>query len=98
MWLDLIRAHPRLKLDEDEVVVFLSQSEDNLRLVYGCMELDDGALVLRSRELRMMKGTWSIFQLKEYARRAGLKINDWTVLDRVMKKAKDKLTAALKAA
>jgi hypothetical protein len=98
LYADLIKAHPRLKLDDDEVVVFLSQTEDNLRLCYGFMELDDGSVVLRSRELRLMKGSWSVLKLKSYAKQANMKITDWSIFDKALRKASDKLIASAKAA
>ncbi len=96
MWLDLMKAHPRLRLADDEVVVFLSQREDNLRLVYGYMALDDGGVVLRSRELRLMEGEWSVTRLKEYAAKAGMKIDDWSAFDRALKKVGEDIAAVAK--
>lgn len=95
LWMDLTKAHPRLKLDDDEVVVFLSQTEDNMRFVYGYMTLDDGAVVLRSRELRLMKGEWNVMRLREYARKAGINITDWRVFDKALKHVQKQLVKAV---
>lgn len=91
MWFNLIKAHPRMRLADEEVVVFLSQSLDNLRFVYGVMELDDGSLVLRSRELRMLKGEWDLLKLKSYAAKAGMRISDWSVFEKALKQTTEKL-------
>jgi hypothetical protein len=62
----------------DEVVVLLSQSEDQLVFVSGYVPLDGGAKVLSSRRLRLTKGTWDVLRLKEYAELVGLEIDDWS--------------------
>lgn len=98
MWQDLLRAHPRLRLSDDEVVVFLSQREDNLRLVYGYLELDDGSTVLRSRELRLTQGSWDVLKLKDYANRAGMRITDWSVFEKALRKATTALVSAARKA
>lgn len=98
MYLNLLKAHPRLKLDNDEVVVFLSQMEDHMHWVYGFMTLDDGSIVLRSRSLRLMKGEWDVTKLRDYARQANMKITDWSVFERALKKVHKQLQAAAKAA
>lgn len=77
----------RFSLRHDEVVVLLSQTEDQLIFVSGYTPLEDGAKVLSSRRLRLTKGTWDVLRLKEYARLVGLKVDDWSVLDKTMRKA-----------
>jgi hypothetical protein len=82
----------------DEVVVLLSQSEDQLIFVSGYVPLDGGARVLSSRRLRLTKGTWDVLKLKEYAELVGLKVDDWSILDRAMRSARQRAMRALKAA
>lgn len=82
----------------DEVVVLLSQSEDQLIFVSGYTPLEGGARVLSSRRLRLTKGTWDVLKLKEYAELVGLKVDDWSLLDRAMRSAKQTIRRALKAA
>lgn len=92
----------RFSLRHDEVVVLLSQTENQLIFVSGYTPLEDGAKVLTSRRLRLTKGTWDVLRLKEYARLAGLRIDDWSVFEKSMRKARRVTVAvarkALKAA
>lgn len=82
----------------DEVVVLLSQSEDQLVFVSGYVPLDGGARVLSSRRLRLTRGTWDVLKLKEYAERVGLRVDDWSILDRAMRSARQRAMRALKTA
>lgn len=82
----------------DEVVVLLSQSEDQLIFVSGYVPLDGGARVLSSRRLRLTKGQWDVLKLKEYAELVGLKVTDWSILDRAMRSAKQTIRHTLRAA
>lgn len=82
----------------DEVVVLLSQSEDQLIFVSGYTPLEDGAKVLTSRRLRLTKGTWDVLRLKEYARLVGLRVDDWSVLEKSMRKARQVVVAAARKA
>lgn len=88
----------RFSLRHDEVVVLLSQTEDQLIFVSGYTPLEDGAKVLTSRRLRLTKGTWDVLRLKEYARNVGLHVTDWSVLNKAMRKAHRVALRALKAA
>lgn len=81
-----LRRKPGFTVRHDEVVVLLSQTEDQLVFVSGYTLLEDGSKVLSSRRLRLTKGTWNVFRLKEYARLAGLRIDDWSVLEKSMRK------------
>lgn len=87
-----------LTIRHDEVVVLLSQTEDQLIFVSGYTPLEDGAKVLSSRRLRLTKGTWDVLKLKEYARLVGLKVDDWSVLERSMRKARRIAMAAARRA
>ncbi len=85
---DAIAKRTRLSLKPGEVVVLLSQSEDQLMFVGSYLPIgEDGAAVLTSRRLRLTKGTWDVLKLKEYARVAGLRVDDWSVLDKSMRRA-----------
>lgn len=83
----IVKLGSRFSLRHDEVVVLLSQTEDQLTFVSGYTPLTDGAKTLTSRRLRLTKGTWDVFRLKEYAAKADLKIDDWSVFERSMRKA-----------
>ncbi len=83
----IVKQSLRFSLRHDEVVVLLSQTEDQLIFVSGYMRLEDGAKVLTSRRLRLTKGTWDVLRLKEYARAVGLRVDDWSVLEKSMRKA-----------
>lgn len=96
---DLIaRRGLRFSQRHDEVVVLLSQSEDQLMFVSGYVPLDGSSKVLSSRRLRLTKGTWDVLKLKEYAGLVGLKVDDWSILNRAMRSAKQRVVRALKAA
>jgi hypothetical protein len=82
----------------DEVVVLLSQSEDQLVFVHGYTPIEGGARVLGSHRLRLTKGTWDVLKLKEYAEQVGLKVDDWSILDRAMRSAKQTIRHTLRAA
>ena len=82
----------------DEVVVLLSQTEDQLIFVSGYTPLEDGAKVLTSRRLRLTKGTWDVMRLKEYAQLVGLRVDDWSVLEKSMRKARRVTVAAARKA
>lgn len=96
-WLEFMAQHPRFKLHDDEVLAFVSQTYEQIDWIYGVMELEDGSQVLRSRKLRLMKGEWDIVKLREYAKRAGIKVDDWSVFDGALAKAKKRVKAAKKA-
>jgi len=96
-WFEFVAAHPRVaKLGDDEVVAFVSQTYEQLDWVYGVMELDDGSLVLRSRKLRLLKGEWDVLKLKDYAKKAGMKIDDWSVFEGVLAKLRKKIVKKTK--
>lgn len=62
-----------------EVIVFLSQKQDQLLFVYGWTSVEDpdfvaNRLVLRSARHRLMHGTWNPLMLRNYANAAGLAI------------------------
>lgn len=83
----LTKAYPRLRhLMQGDVIALLSKVGDQLTWVHGFTSLDDGAKVLTSTRLRLDKRTWSVLLLKEYARKAGLSVNDWSLLDKAMRK------------
>ncbi len=84
----------RFSLRHDEVEVLLSQTEDQLIFVSGYTPLEDGAKVLTSRRMRLTKGTWDVMRLKEYARTVGLRVDDWSVLEKSMRKAHTIIMAA----
>ena len=88
----------RFSLRHDEIVVLLSQTEDQLVFVSGYTPLEDGARVLTSRRLRLTKGTWDVLRLKEYARHVGLYVSDWSVLEKSMRKARRVAIAAARRA
>jgi hypothetical protein len=69
-----------------------------MRFVYGYLRLGDNDVVLRSRELRLMKGSWSIDKLKTYASMANMKITDWSVFEKALKVATDKVLRDARAA
>lgn len=94
----IIRQSLRFSIRHDEVVVLLSQTEDQLIFVSGYTPLDDGAKVLASRRLRLTKGTWDVLRLKEYARSVGLHVTDWSVLEKSMRKAHRVVAAAARRA
>lgn len=94
----IVKRSQRFSLRHDEVVVLLSQTEDQLIFVSGYTPLEDGAKVLTSWRLRLTKGTWDVLRLKEYARNVGLTVTDWSVLDKSMRKAHRIALKALKAA
>lgn len=83
----IARRGLRFSQRHDEVVVLLSQTEDQLVFVYSYTPLEDGVKVLSSRRLRLTKGTWDILRLREYARLVGLEIDDWSILDKNLRKA-----------
>lgn len=95
-WLEFMDAHPRFKLGDDEVLVFVSQTYEQIDWIYGVMELDDGSLVLRSRKLRLMKGEWNILRIKEYAAKAGIKVSDWSVFEGALAKLRKQIVKAKK--
>ncbi len=95
-WFDFIAEHPRFKLGDDEVLVFVSQSYETMDWLYGVLELEDGSLVLRSRRLRLLKGEWNILRLKDYAKRVGLKVEDWSVFEGALAKLRKQLLKAKK--
>lgn len=81
----LVKANPRLKrLEKEDVVALLSQTQTQLLWVHGYTRLDDGANVLTSTRLRLDKGTWSVLRLKEYADMIGIHVTNWSVLDDAM--------------
>ena len=83
----LTKAYPRLRrLAPGDVIALLSRVGDQLTWIHGVTSLDDGTSVLTSTRLRLDKGTWSVLLLKEYARKAGLSIHDWSMLDQAMRK------------
>lgn len=88
----------RFSIRHDEVVVLLSQTEDQLIFVSGYTPLEDGAKVLTSRRLRLTKGTWDVLRLKEYASLVGLRVDDWSVLEKSMRKARRITVAAARKA
>lgn len=88
----------RFSLRHDEVVVLLSQTEDQLIFVSGYTPLEDGVKVLTSRRLRLNKGTWDVLRLKEYAKLVGLRIDDWSVLEKSMRKAHRVIAATVRRA
>jgi len=94
----IVKQGTRFSLRHDEVVVLLSQTEDQLIFVSGYTPLDDGAKVLTSRRMRLTRGAWDVLRLKEYARNVGLHVTDWSVLDKSMRKAHRMTLKALKAA
>lgn len=94
----IVKRGLRFSLRHDEVVVLLSQTEDQLVFVSGYMPLDDGAKVLTSRRMRLTKGTWDVLRLKEYAKNVGLHVTDWSVLERSMRKARQITVAAVRKA
>jgi hypothetical protein len=94
----IVKQGTRFSLRHDEVVVLLSQTEDQLIFVSGYTPLDDGAKVLTSRRLRLTKGTWDALRLKEYARNVGLTVTDWSVLDKSMRKARRVVATAARRA
>lgn len=98
LYAELLKAHPRFKLDESEVVAFLSQGKDQLVWCYGYLILDDGSVVLRTRKLRLLKGEWDVLRLKEYAAKTNLKIDDWSVFDKALKQTHKRLLASVKKA
>ncbi len=83
----ITKAYPRLRrMDKEDVIGLLSRVGDQLTWVHGVTRLDNGVGVLTSTKLRLDRGTWSVLLLKEYASKAGLKITDWSLLDKAMKK------------
>lgn len=96
----IVKRKARLSFSHrhDEVVVLLSQSEDQLIFVSGYVPLEGGARVLFSRRLRLTKGTWDVLRLKEYAELVGLEVDDWSILDKAMRSARQRAIRALKAA
>lgn len=83
----LIKAYPKLRrLAPGDVIALLSRVGDQLTWIHGLTPLDDGTNVLTSTRLRLDKGTWSVLLLKEYARKVGLSINDWSLLDQAMRR------------
>ena len=94
----IARRSPRFSQRHDEVVVLLSQTENQLMFVSGYVPLDGGGTVLSSRRLRLTKGTWDILKLKEYAELVGLKVTDWSLLERSLRRAKKLVTGAARHA
>lgn len=84
----IVKQGLRFSIRHDEVVVLLSQTEDQLIFVSGYTPLEDGAKVLSSRRLRLTRGTWDVLRLKEYARYVGLHVTDWSVFEKSMRKAR----------
>ncbi len=90
----LTKAYPKLRrLSQGDVIALLSRVGDQLTWIHGFTQLDGGERVLTSTRLRLEKGTWSVLLLKEYARKVGLTVSDWSLLDAAMRRGVERTTA-----